>query len=376
MTDAGESVNIIGAGPGGLTAAIVLRRHGVPVRVYEKSHDVGHRLNGDFQGLENWSSEEDVTGFLRDIGIDINFLCVPQYKGLFYTPGLAPREMKSARPIYYLVKRGDLPDTLDTGLKKQALSLGVEILFNHGVDSFSGRAIVGTGPRGADMIAAGIIFRTEMKDTAVAVLDDDIAPKGYAYLLVSGGYGTMVTVLYGDFRRERECFRRMKAFFFEHFDMDVRDEKKFGSYGNFFISDTQVCDGKIYIGESAGFQDFLWGFGMRHAILSGYLAARSIIDGSDYNSLWKKEIRPMLGVSLVNRYLLEKFGHRAYRYLAKKYTGSDPCRFLMKQYNPSFLKTLLLPLAKRKYKSRVKDLHCNHEDCSCIWCRCEGNVCR
>jgi len=167
----------------------------------------------------------------------------------------------------------------------------------------------------------------------------------------------------------------MKEFFFEHFDMGIRDVKKFGSYGNFFLSDTQVCDGKIYVGESAGFQDFLWGFGMRHAILSGFLAARSIMEDRNYNSLWKKEIGPMLEASLVNRYLLEKFGNKAYRYMAKKYTGSDPHSFLMKQYNPSILKKLLLPLAKRKYRSRVKDLHCNHEDCSCVWCRCQDGVC-
>lgn len=376
MYNSGERITIIGAGPAGLAAAIVLRKRGYPVRVYEKSQDVGHRLNGDFQGLENWSSEEDVPGFLNSIGIDINFLCVPMYTGLFYAPGLPPREMRSDRPIYYLVKRGPMPGTLDTGLKEQALSLGAEIVFNNPLESFQGKAIVGTGPRSAEMIATGMTFRTEMEDTAVAVLDDDIAPKGYAYLLIHGGYGTMVTVLYQDFRREREYFKKMKEFFFEHFDMDVRDEKKFGSFGNFFMSDTQVCDGKIYVGESAGFQDFLWGFGMRHAVLSGYLAAKSIMEGSDYNSLWKKEIGPMLKVSLVNRYLLEKFGHRAYRYLSKKYTGPDPCGFLMKQYNPSFLKSLLFPLAKRKYKSRVKDLHCNHEDCSCVWCRCEGNICR
>ena len=39
----------------------------------------------------------------------------------------------------------------------------------------------------------------------------------------------------------------------------------------------------------AGFQDELFRFGMRYAIISGYLAAKSIIEGLDYDKLWKKK---------------------------------------------------------------------------------------
>lgn len=50
---------------------------------------------------------------------------------------------------------------------------------------------------------------------------------------------------------------------------------------------------------------------MRHTILSGYLAAKSFIDGSDYDMLWKRNLKPMLA-SLINRYLFERFGHLGY----------------------------------------------------------------
>jgi flavin-dependent dehydrogenase len=132
---------------------------------------------------------------------------------------------------------------------------------------------------------------------------------------------------------------------------------------------------KLYIGESAGFQDCLWGFGMKYAILSGYLAAKSFIDGSDYDVLWKKELEQMIETSLINRYLLEKSGNAGYRYVARKLTEGDPHGFLLKQYNHSSLKHLLLPLARRKYESRVKDENCNHENCTCVWCRCKGKAC-
>lgn len=370
-----EPINIIGSGPAGLTAAIVLRKHGFPVKVYEMSSDVGHRLNGDFQGLENWSSEKDITELLKNIGIEINFLCVPYYEGTIYAPEIKPVEIKSDRPIFYLVKRGTMSGTLDMGLKEQALSLGVEILFNHRLDKFDGKAIVGTGPKGADAVAVGITFETKMKDQAVAVLDDNIAPKGYAYLLVNQGYGTMVTVLYREFRRENEYFKRMLKFFKDTLSPDIQNERKFGCYGNFFIWDTQIHHNKFYVGESGGFQDCLWGFGMRYAILSGYLAAMSLIEGSDYDMLWKRELNPMLETSLINRYLFEKFGHTGYRYLTKRFARDNPCDFLRKHYNYSFLKHLLLPIAKRRYESRVKDTNCNHENCTCVWCRCGEKAC-
>ena len=370
-----NTITIIGAGPAGLAAAIVLRKQGFPVKVYEMSSDVGHRLNRDFQGLENWSSEKDITELLKDIGIEINFLCVPYYEGTVYAPEMRPAEIKSERPIFYLVKRGTMPGTLDTGLKEQALSLGIEILFNHRLDKFDGSAIVGTGPKGADAVAVGITFTTAMEDQAIVVLDDNIAPKGYAYLLVNQGYGTMVTVLYREYRREKEYFEKMMQFFENDINLDIRDAKRFGCYVNFFIRYSQIRHNKLYVGETAGFQDCLWGFGMRYAILSGYLAAKSLIQGLDYDMLWKRELKPMLETSLINRFFFEKFGHAGYRYLAKRLAEGNPCRFLRKHYNYSFFKHLFLPIAKRRYESRVKDLSCNHENCTCVWCRCGDRAC-
>lgn len=179
-----------------------------------------------------------------------------------------------------------------------------------------------------------------------------------------------------EYRRENEYFERMVRFFKDNINIDIRNERKFGCYGNFFIWDTQIHHKKLYVGESAGFQDCLWGFGMRYAILSGYLAAKSLMEELEYDMLWKKELRPMLETSLINRYLFERFGHTGYRYLTKKFAQGNPCNFLRKHYNPSFLKHLLLPIAKRKYESRVKDKNCNHENCTCVWCKCGAKVCQ
>ncbi len=346
-----ETIKIIGAGPAGLTAAIVLRRHGFPVRVYEMSSHVGHRLSGDFQGFENWSSERDITELLKDTGIEINFLYVPCYGGTLFAPKMRAVEIKSDRPIFYLVRRGPMAETLDTGLKEQALSLGVEIIFNHRCDpgTLDGKAIVGTGPGKADAAIVGITFNTGKEDSVGVIFDDDIAPKGYAYLMVNQGRGTMAAVLYRDFRRGNECFGKMLRFFRDNMGLDIKDEKRFGGYGNVFLRDTQIHHDKLYIGEAAGFQDGLWGFGMKYAILSGRLAAKSLINGSNYDMLWRRELKPMIETSLVNRYLYAGFGHTGYRHLTRQFLKGRPCDYLRKHYNPSFLKQLLLPLASRHH---------------------------
>ena len=161
----------------------------------------------------------------------------------------------------------------------------------------------------------------------------------------------MATVLYRDFRRKEECFFRMLDFFRERAGVQPREERKFTSYGNFFIRHSQVERKTLYVGESAGFQDGLWSFGLRYAILSGYLAARSIIDGTDYDRLWKGGLKPMLETSLVNRFLLERFGLAGYRHITRQLAKGDPCAYLRRHYNPSLLKRFFLPLALKK-KSR------------------------
>ncbi len=340
-----EPVNIIGAGPSGLTAAIILRKHGFPVRIFEKASDVGYRLNGDFQGLENWTSGKDVVDLLKDMGIAINFLCIPWNEGTVYAPDMEPVFVTSSRPVFYLVKRGSMEGTLDNGLKEQALLLGAEIFFDRRIKNFDGKFIVGSGPRHAVGITYGITFSTTSDDMVAVIFNDDIAPKGYAYLIVYQGAGTMVTVLYSDFRKVNECFEGMRSFFLEKTGVEISHAKEFGGYGDFFIRDSQMQNGNIYIGEAAGFQDFLWGFGMRYAITSGYLAAESIISGSDYDRLWKRELGPILRTSLVNRYLYERLGHFGYRYIAKNAARSDICNFLFRHYKPSIFKNVLLPLA-------------------------------
>ena len=68
MTD--QAINILGAGLSGLSAAIVLANAGKEVHVFEVRKDSGARFDGDFQGIENWTSSPDFFDEMKSWGID------------------------------------------------------------------------------------------------------------------------------------------------------------------------------------------------------------------------------------------------------------------------------------------------------------------
>ncbi len=374
-----EGIEIVGAGPAGLVAAINLVQAGYRVTVYEEKLEVGHRFHGDFQSLENWSSSEDVIAILERFGIYNkifrNYMCQPFNKLTVFDANLNKRVIQSTRPFFYLVQRGNRPGCLDYGLMEQALKAGVEIVFNKRVDKLEKGGIVAIGPRAADAIAKGIVFNTTMEDTAAAILDDRLAPKGYAYLLIHKGEGTLAACMFKDFKREREYFERTVEAFKKIFpSLDIMDPKEFGGYGNCFMGMPVFENDKYYVGEAAGLQDGLWGFGLRYAMTSGYLAARAIIESKDYEGLLKVNLIPMQRASIVSRFLFARLGNEGYPYLINRLTRGDTIEKLKRYYNPSFSKTILYPLASWSYKSRLVDKGCHEEDCTCVWCKCRKEV--
>ena len=371
--DKKKPITVVGAGPGGLTAAIVLASNGRKVNLYEQNSNAGLRFNGDFQGLENWSEEEDTLNILSKIGIKINFLCDP-YSGedcLLYGPNLKEARIKTSRPLFYLVERGTGKNSLDQGLLKQAAEAGANILWNQKLSSVNnGHAIIGTGPKAADAIAKGMVFKTYHKDIAIGFVDNRIAPKAYAYLLVNNGKATFATCLFEDFKNEKAYFERALKRMESIVDVDIRDPKEFGGYVNFFNEPILSKNNILYVGENAGFQDALWGFGIKYAMLSGYYAAKSIINNQDYTELCKTYLIPKLKTSLANRWVYAHLHNPGYSYVFKKMADlDDVIPALRKHYNSSFSKRVLFKIAKRWYHTRLIDKQCMHIHCNCVWCR-------
>tara|TARA_B100000508_G_C11404816_1_gene250188 strand:- start:398 stop:937 length:540 start_codon:yes stop_codon:yes gene_type:complete len=156
--------------------------------------------------------------------------------------------------------------------------------------------------------------------------------------------------------------------------IEITDPRNFGGYVNFSLNQQLVKHNRIYyVGERAGFQDALFGFGMRYALLSGYLAAQSIIEKTSYPKLCEEQIIPQMKTSLSNRWLFSRLNNSGYSVMLNRLKPSpDIISELSKQYNLNWFKRALLPVAKHTFKTRLNNKQCMHENCSCIWCK-HGN---
>ena len=344
-----KKIKIIGAGLSGLSAAINLSRADYTVDVFEKRGDCGKRFHGDLEGLENWSSHIDTLHEIKSMNIKINFGCSP-FKTMYLSDGKELLKNTCKKPIFYLVKRGAIENSLDQGLKKQALNSGVNIHFNSKTKK-QDMDIISVGPAENKpfAIAKGICFETESDDIAVALLNRKASNNAYSYLLITKGYGCICTVnLFIPGVKANEYFKKTYDFITKLFDPDIKNPQKIGGFGSFRFKSKLTEKGKIFTGEAAGLQDLLWGFGMRYAINSGYFAALSIAENKNYKKLIKRQLSGRLKRSVVNRFLVEKWGDNFYKYFfnqAKKNKNWDDLLYI--GYNPSSYSKVMYPFAKR-----------------------------
>lgn len=364
----GDSVTIVGAGPAGLSCAIALARGGRRVVVRECHSDVGHRFHGDFQGLENWSDERDVLNELAAAGVKAVFDHHPVYQATAYDARGMSHPLWSQQPLYYLVRRGAEEGCLDQDLMRQAVEAGAEVRFGDRASDVEGTAILAIGPRIADAIAVGYVFETSMRDGSWLALDNRLAPLGYAYLLVHNGRGTVASCMFTGFKRQAIYVERTLAFFKDRVELEMRKPRPFGGFANFRLPRTAVQGGHPVIGEQAGFQDALAGFGIRYALRSGLLAARSITEGMDYTRLWQRELLPLLRTGTVNRFLFNLVGETGWRLALRALSRGDTRRTLRRLYRPSSLSRALFPIARLRYRLQLRDRSCDHVNCHCVWC--------
>lgn len=367
----GEPITVVGAGPAGLACAITLAQAGRNVIAREWHRQVGTRFHGDFQGLENWSDELDVLDELRTAGIETAFDHHPVFEGLAFDAEGNRYRVRSERPLYYLVRRGPDSGTLDSALLDQAKATGATIHQVDRVDTIPGRAVLAAGPRRADAIAVGYLFDTDMADGGSLVLNDQLAPLGYAYLLVHRGRGTVASCMFTGFKQQAQYVARTVAFFREHAGLEMRNLQPFGGFANFRLPRTAVQGGHLVVGEQAGFQDALAGFGMRYALRSGVLAAQSIVEVTDYTQLWRRELLPLLRTGVVNRFLFNVLGARGRRMALTRLSRADAGLTLRRFCRPWMLSRLLFPVAHLRYRAPLSDPSCDHVDCQCVWCQCQ-----
>ncbi|GMQ86790.1 MAG: NAD(P)/FAD-dependent oxidoreductase [Acidimicrobiia bacterium] len=368
--------SVIGAGPAGLVAAATLARGGSRVRVYERAATVGHRFSGDFQGLENWSSPKDALDRLAGLGVEPTFAYRPFHEVTFYDRVLRPVLARSVEPLFYLVRRGPEAGSLDRALHEQARHAGAEVLLDQPAEHARRGDIVATGPRFADGIATGYVFPTTLEDQAHCIISEDLAPAGYAYLLVWDGRATLATCLF----RNQQNWQRARRRTVETFSrlvpgLDLGEARQFSGYGSVFGSARYVDEaGRLYVGEAAGLQDPEWGFGMWYAMESGALAARSLLEGFSYDEAAGHRFDRRREAALFNRLLYEHLPGVVVPSLLREGASSSYLRrTLRRHWAPNVLKSgvarAMLPRFNRT-RLNHRDRACHTATCDCVRCTC------
>jgi len=354
-----KEIKIIGAGISGLTAGINLAKAGYKVKIFEKNNVVGKRFHNDYQGIENWVYDEDSLDCLKRINLDFNFDYYPVDNLNIIDPQGKNNGVQFKKNVFYLVRRGTAERTLDQGLYKQAIKSGAEIIFNSPKDHRRFGDIVAQGyfpDQFIDPIAVGYTFKTNISDQSWAIVDDRVAPDGYAYLLVANGSATLAVCMFRDYPKSREYLKRAYKIFQKHVNFDIKEKSFFSGTSNVFIMEKATFNQRLYVGEAAGFMDGMWGFGMKYALISGYLAAQSIIENKNYEKLWRKNIFSQLKASLVNRWYYKMLNKKSYEFIIEKMRQSqDPVLYLNKIGSYSNLHKLGLPFAYLALRKNIKD---------------------
>ena len=127
----------------------------------------------------------------------------------------------------------------------------------------------------------------------------------------------------------------------------IENKRSFAGYGTFALNESNKQNRKLFVGEAAGFQDLFLGFGMKYALLSGYAAAKSIMEEKDYDMIWRELFLDKQKASAANRLIYEISGVWGYNYIANRLSNSrSPKSWLKDQYGPSLSKRLIYPFTK------------------------------
>jgi flavin-dependent dehydrogenase len=353
-----QTIKILGAGISGLTAAINLKRAGIDVEVHERKKYCGKHTH-DFQYLENWTFEKDALEILQDLNIQTDFYIKPWYSLEFVSPSFNKSVKRSSQPFMYLLKRGPMEDSLDHALQKQATDADIPITFRSKLDE-NKADIIATGVKKPTFIVTGITFPFEYPDKAIALFDDRLSLGIYSYFIVNENIGEIASINPANSKEHKIRFNKTVKRFEKMLKFKVSTIiYRFAAPGSLFYLKNAKIEDRFYVGEAAGFQDCLNGFGMMYAFKSGYHAAQSIINNDDYNHRWKSDMLKPMEVSRINRYLFEKLSNDGYEKLVqvlvspnsliRKLLGGNDLQYILKRlYNNSFSNLLRYIVLWRK----------------------------
>ncbi len=346
MAQAGP-IHIMGAGLSGLAAATTLAKAGIEVHVHDVREDSGQRFDGDFQALENWSMDADFFDQLTEWGYDPSEFKATEFKEVdLIHPDDEISKTYSPKVAYRIVERGTSEHTIDQGFKRMAIAAGANLHYKSKVKEEDCQ-IIACGPKGTSAVAYGEIFKTKHPNHIAFQMNDKLAPGSYSYLIIIDGVGLICTCLWRKQRGTDRFLNETIAWYQKHYpDIDMEPIKRVGGKGDFTINKNYFQDGRYYVGESGGLQDFMWGFGMRMAVWSGHLAAQDILGNCNYETEVRKQLMPYVKTSVANRFLMNRVGDRTFKYMCKAWMKDQKKRddglvWIGKLFRPRWYKSLL-----------------------------------
>ena len=215
-----ERIDILGAGLSGLAAATILAKAGKEVHVHEIRKDSGARFDGDFQGIENWTSENDFFDEMRSWGLEPEEFKSNAFEIIdLIHPDDVITNPKSNGTAFRVVERGTDEHCIDQGFKRMAISAGANIHYEARVKP-DDCDIIAAGPKDSSAIAFGEIFHTDHPNHVAFQLNDKLAPGAYSYLIIIDGVGLICTCLWRKQKKSGRYLNETIAWYESHYKLN------------------------------------------------------------------------------------------------------------------------------------------------------------
>jgi len=328
----------MGAGLSGLSCAITLEQNGISPTIFEKRNQIGDRfVNGEILlSIMSRPIKDDIAYlsqkhgiFLRPTGNINKFILHSENETGVITGNLGFTNI-----------RGRDKDSFECQLAQQVKS---KIFFNskqtyeHLLKDFS-HVILATGdgsyatkiqPYEQDLtvsLKGFTIVGDFNRYTIEAWLNNDIAPKGYSYLIPLSEKEANIVVAYPDYPENStveigDKLDILHSLVCKNLDQDLKITDSF-QIKNYIIGKCHSprIGNTLFVGNCFGSIMPFLGFGQMSAILTGVYAAYDLLGKGQYEDLTKR-LRSSYNNSLVIRRSMEKLDNSKFDLLVKGLNG-------------------------------------------------------
>ena len=339
-----KEIHILGAGVSGLTAAITLLKKGKRVVIHEKRNNIGGSFSKTIHGMLNYNNIfcDDILEFMKkEIGLNLYKSYYPINTLRRYSPsGFNYITRTKKNPIIYDFIRGNSTNSLENELLFQAIELGVEVEYNSKRKEINSD-IITTGAQFCDFKGYGIHYlnmNLDKSDEVKVFFNDNFTPKGYGYILPFDDNSATIAIFIPKVFATKsliDYYIKFQNYLSENYslNLDGKAVSEDSGIGYYNLYKSYKKGGLLYSGVRAGLMTADYGFGMKEAIISGYLAGLSIALNKDYNKLIRSYLLPEIADSIIKRWNLDRMNNDDYDSLIKNKQGKVSIK--KNKYDPS-----------------------------------------